>query len=125
MIPLPAFVWGGAEPNCFSITWRQHCRMESWIAKFASPRIDWTVLQAFRYVATSGSFRAASISGGISLNTLRARVGEAERLAGRPLLERTIAGVTVTADGRILLDRVEAMAALLSGARNEREAEVP
>jgi DNA-binding transcriptional LysR family regulator len=81
--------------------------------KFASPQVDCNALQAFRSPATSGSFRAVANNGGISLNMLRACVGEAERLAGRRRLERSVAGVTVTADGKRLLDRVEAMVTLL------------
>jgi DNA-binding transcriptional LysR family regulator len=88
--------------------------MEDWISAFSGPRLDWTVLQAFRHVAQAGSFRSGSAAAGVSINTLRERVAHAERIAARPLLTRSVAGTVVTADGLILLGLVDAMAAILA-----------
>lgn len=88
--------------------------MEDWISAFSRSCVDWTVLQALRHVARAGSFRAAAAESGVSINTLRGRVARAERIAARPLLMRSVVGVEPTVEGRALLDRVAAMAAVLA-----------
>ncbi len=55
----------------------------SWVQELARPDFDWQLLQSFRQVVESGSFRLAARNGNCALNTLRGRVAN---LAG------TIAG---------------------------------
>jgi DNA-binding transcriptional LysR family regulator len=86
---------------------------DDWLSSFANDRLDWSLLKAFRDVARAGAFRQAALEQGISINTLRSRVDRVEHMAGRPLLHRSITGVAITAEGQLLLDVVDAMAAQL------------
>lgn len=82
-----------------------------WMTKLVDPRFDWRLLQAFLDVVECGTFRAASFERRFALNTLRARVDELERLAGRKLLDRSVEGVTVTKAGEDVLRVINAMVA--------------
>jgi DNA-binding transcriptional LysR family regulator len=88
--------------------------MSDWLSAFARDDVDWTALQAFRTVARAGSFRSGAVLAGLAINTLRKRVDDVERIAGRPLLIRSIQGVALTPDGKALLSKVDAMAAILN-----------
>lgn len=88
---------------------------DDWLAAFASPRINWGTLQAFRAVAMTGSFRKAAAYLGMSLNTARSHVDIVEYYADRTLFRRSVAGMALTDDGKTLFVRVEAMAATLEG----------
>jgi DNA-binding transcriptional LysR family regulator len=83
----------------------------AWLAKLVDPRLDWCLLQAFVDVVECRAFRAASLERRLSLNTLRARIEELERLTGRKLIERSQSGVAVTEAGRHVLRVLDAMTA--------------
>jgi DNA-binding transcriptional LysR family regulator len=89
--------------------------MTDWLSPLTRDTFDWAALQAFRTVAHSGAFRAAALTSGLSINTLRARVGYLEQVAGRTLFDRSILGTVVTPDGKALLARLDTMAAALAG----------
>lgn len=80
-----------------------------WMTKLVDPGFDWRLLQAFLDVVECGTFRAASLQRRFALNTVRARVGELERLVGRKLLDRSVEGVTVTKAGDDVLRVINAM----------------
>ncbi|WP_454888849.1 LysR family transcriptional regulator [Sphingobium indicum] len=72
-------------------------------------KVDWNNLRLFRLAVRSGSLRAAAIEEGISINTLRTRMGRLERQLGLTLLVRSPQGVTLTAAGEALAEMTAAM----------------
>src|SRR5437764_15275257 len=64
---------------------------------------SWENVQAFLHVVEHGSFRAAALKLGISINRLRHRVAKLERQLGATLLTRHVDGVRATAEGEQVL----------------------
>jgi DNA-binding transcriptional LysR family regulator len=91
-----------------------------WLSAFSGERVDWSLLQAYRWVAHARSFRGAALETGISINTLRARVDRVEKLAGRKLLDRSVSGISVTGAGLALLELTDAVVAVLKREHNRK-----
>lgn len=92
--------------------------------------MDLEELRAFLAVVDKGSFMSAAIELGVSRSTLHRRVDSLEAQTGVELLARDHQGVTVTAAGRVLVERGRAFmaeaAALLSATREtQHEPAVP
>lgn len=81
-----------------------------WLKRLAESKFDWQLLQTFLDVAEIGSFRRTARERFAALNTVRGRVAQIERIIGRPLMERAQNGITLTADGVIVLAVARAMA---------------
>src|SRR5437763_15518282 len=64
---------------------------------------SWENVQAFLHVVEHGSFRAAALKLGMSINRLRHRVAKLERQLGATLLTRHVDGVRATAEGEQVL----------------------
>lgn len=75
-------------------------------------RISWDNLRLFLDVAEAGSFRAAAITSGVSLNTIRTKIERLERQIGGRLLTRSVEGVTLTQDGHELVSIARKMRAV-------------
>lgn len=74
-----------------------------------APAFDLRQLRYFSTVAECGSFRAAAERLHVSQPPLSRQVAALEQALGVRLLERSAAGVTLTAEGRAALARVEAI----------------
>jgi len=71
--------------------------------------IDWSLLQAFRLVATAPSLRSATTGGGPSAATLSRRVKALETAMGCALLQRDATGQRLTEAGAATLQVAERM----------------
>jgi molybdate transport repressor ModE-like protein len=76
---------------------------------------DWQSVRVFLALHRSGSFRAAASQLGLSINSVRRRVGDLETLTGAPLVTRHVDGVRLTAEGRAILEAAERMEAAAFG----------
>ncbi|MDP4004733.1 LysR family transcriptional regulator [Methylobacterium sp. NEAU K] len=74
---------------------------------------DWHSVWVFLTLHRCGSFRSAAAKLGLSINSVRRRIGDLEALIGAPLITRHVDGVRLTAEGQSILDsacRMEAAA---------------
>ena len=88
-------------------------------------RLSWDSLRLLLCLEEAGSFRAAAATGGVSLNTMRAKIEQLERQFGGPLLTRSVEGVRMTQDGRELVSIARDMRSLRSTTRRVTEAGLP
>ena len=65
--------------------------------------LDWNDIRIFNAAARSSSFRKASASTGMSVNSIRRRIEALEQQLGRSLFLRDATGINLTADGKELL----------------------
>jgi len=91
---------------------------QNWITGFAKANVSWSLLQAFAVVARSGAFRTGAIAMGLSINTLRTRIAQAEQIAKRALFVRSVKGCELSDAGKALLARIEQMEASLAAEPN-------
>lgn len=70
--------------------------------KAALAKLGWDDLRIFHAVARSGSLRAAAVSHGLSVNTVRKRIERLEHLVKTALLVRDYTGVRTTPAGNTL-----------------------
>lgn len=63
-------------------------------------------------LSEAGSFRSGASVAGISLNTLRAKIERLERQIGKPLIRRSVEGITLTQEGYELVSIARQMRAL-------------
>jgi len=70
---------------------------------------DWQSIRVFLILERAGSFRSAAIQLGVSVNSVRRRVGDLEALIGAPLLTRHVDGIRLTAEGRAILEAANRM----------------
>lgn len=75
--------------------------------------LDWDSLQALLAVAEAGSLRGAARELGVSQPTLGRRLRALEETLGTPLLVRHARGIDLTADGKVVRERAEQIAAEL------------
>ncbi len=94
-------------------------------------RISWDNLRLLLVLAEAGSFRAAALVAGVSLNTIRSKIDRLERQMGGPLIRRSVEGVALTQHGSELVSIARQMRALgktavrvQAGALAERNSEV-
>lgn len=73
------------------------------------PMPDWQTIRVFLVLERSGSFRAAAAKLGLSINSVRRRIGDLEALIGAPLLTRHVDGIRLTAEGRTILEAASRM----------------
>ena len=66
--------------------------------------VDWHDLHIFQEVGASKSLRRAALKLGVSVNTVRARIARLEKSIGAVLFARTYEGITLSGDGRELLE---------------------
>lgn len=66
-------------------------------------KVNWHDLNMMRQVAEAPSLRKASLALGVSVNTIRARLGRLEAALGTVLFARTRHGLRITAEGRTVL----------------------
>ena len=79
--------------------------------------LDWDSLQALLAVAEAGSLRGAAGSLQISQPTLGRRLRALEEALDTPLLVRHARGVDLTAEGQVVRERAEQIAAQIVGLR--------
>lgn len=75
-------------------------------------RISWDNLRLLLVLAESGSFRAAALVAGVSLNTIRTKIDRLERQMGGTLIRRSVEGIALTQDGMELVSIARQMRAL-------------
>lgn len=87
--------------------------------------IDVHRLKILREVSTQGSFAKAAAALLLTPSAVSQQVAALERSLGRPVVERSTRGVTLTESGRVLVEAAETVAAELAAAqvRIERLAE--
>jgi DNA-binding transcriptional LysR family regulator len=85
-------------------------------------RLSWDTMRLLLALAEAGSFRAAALTAGVSLNTIRTKIDRLERQFGTPLLRRSVEGVTLTQEGHELVSIARQMAALGNSARRVQQA---
>ncbi|MCJ2015652.1 LysR family transcriptional regulator [Methylobacterium sp. J-076] len=85
-------------------------------------QLDWQSLFVFLEVERAGSFRAASLRLGLSINAIRRRVEQLEAVVGAPLITRHVDGVRLTGEGRHVLQAAAAMENAAFGVQRLREA---
>lgn len=73
------------------------------------PMPDWQSIRVFLVLERTGSFRAAAGKLGLSVNSVRRRVGDLEALIGAPLLTRHVDGIRLTAEGAAILEAASRM----------------
>lgn len=78
-------------------------------------RVDWDDLKLFLAVASAGSFKRASESLGLSVNTVRNRIVRLEDIMGAALLKRSHQGVEQTELGHRLFEIAKEMASASHG----------
>ncbi len=74
-------------------------------------RLDWEDIRYFRRLAEVGSLSAAARSLGVNHATVSRHVASLEATLGTALFDRRPDGYVLTAEGRLLVDEAEAMAA--------------
>jgi DNA-binding transcriptional LysR family regulator len=80
-------------------------------------KIDWALLQNLLFVLDAGSFRAAALSSGRSLNTIRTRVDALEHMTGLVLIDRNVRGAKATDAGQAIVVAARAMEAALQSSQ--------
>ncbi|MGH1589112.1 LysR family transcriptional regulator [Methylobacterium phyllosphaerae] len=70
---------------------------------------DWESIRVFLTLQRSGSFRSAAAKLGLSVNSVRRRIGDLEVLIGAPLLTRHVDGIRLTAEGHVILEAATRM----------------
>lgn len=68
-----------------------------------SLNVDWNDIRIFNAAARSSSFRKASASTGMSVNSIRRRIEALEQQLGNPLFLRDATGINLTSEGVELL----------------------
>ena len=71
--------------------------------------VSWDAFQLFLNVARTGGLTGATTASGVSAATIGRRMLELEQSLGKPLFVRSQTGYVLTADGRALLDQLQAM----------------
>jgi DNA-binding transcriptional LysR family regulator len=72
---------------------------------------DWQSIRVFLTLQRSGSFRSAAAKLGLSVNSVRRRIGDLEALIGAPLMTRHVDGIRLTTEGQAILDAANRMEA--------------
>lgn len=85
--------------------------MEQEQAQATAGMPDWQSLWLFLELQRGGSFRAASLRLGLSINSLRRRIDALEESLGVPLVTRHVDGIRVTPEGERILDAAVKMEA--------------
>src|SRR5690348_83300 len=83
--------------------------------------IDVHRLRILREVAERGSFAGAAAELRLTPSAVSQQVAALERSLGRPVVERSTRGVTLTEPGRVLVEAAETVAAELSAAQQRIE----
>ncbi|MCJ2089188.1 LysR family transcriptional regulator [Methylobacterium sp. E-005] len=83
---------------------------------------DWQSIRVFLVLERAGSFRAAAAQLGLSVNSVRRRIGDLESLIGAPLLTRHVDGIRLTAEGQAILKSAGRMEAAAFGLLRAGEA---
>jgi molybdate transport repressor ModE-like protein len=83
--------------------------------------IDVHRLRILREVSEQGSFAKAAASLMLTPSAVSQQVAALERSLGRPVVERSTRGVTLTESGRVLVDAAETVAAELAAAQQRIE----
>lgn len=76
---------------------------------------DWETIRVFLTLERAGSFRSAASKLGVSINSVRRRIGDLETLVGAPLLTRHVDGIRLTAEGHVILEAAARMEAAAFG----------
>jgi LysR family nitrogen assimilation transcriptional regulator len=75
-------------------------------------------LDFFRLVADAGSIAAAALQGGCDASTVSRRIGQLEQSAGARLFTRSGRGVTLTAEGELLIQYARQVGQLMRAAQS-------
>jgi DNA-binding transcriptional LysR family regulator len=82
---------------------------------------DWHSVWVFLTLHRAGSFRSAAGMLGLSINSVRRRIGQLEALVGAPLVTRHVDGVRLTAEGEAILEAATRMESAAFGLMRARD----
>jgi Bacterial regulatory helix-turn-helix protein, lysR family len=83
------------------------------VVKGITPKTDWALFQNLLVVLDAGSLRAAALKSQRSLNTVRSRIAELERLTGLVLIDRHVQGARATDAAQPIIAIARAMEAVV------------